>query len=82
MNTRPSLVCLTVLATSLAVHPAVKEQSAASSACSGPNGIRFNLEPRAHPVVQAAESVAFLPNGAGHGLDLVLATTTTSSTKI
>ena len=74
MNTRPSLLSLTILATFLTVHPAAKAQSAPSSPCSGPNGSRFNLEPRANAVVQAAESVAFLPNGAGHGLDLVLAT--------
>lgn len=49
---------------------------AVSSPCTGPNGSRFNLEPRANAVVQAAESVAFLHNGAGGGLDLVLATAT------
>lgn len=42
--------------------------------CSGPDGSRFNLEPRVNAVVQAAQSVAFLPNGANG--DLVVATAT------
>ena len=42
--------------------------------CSGPDGSRFNLEPRPNAVVQAAQSVAFLPNGANG--DLVVATAT------
>jgi hypothetical protein len=49
---------------------------AASSPCNGPNGSIFNLEPRSNAVTQAALSVAFLPDRAGAGLDLVLATAT------
>ena len=41
--------------------------------CTGPNGNRFNLEPRPNAVVQTADSVAVLPNGAGSGRDLVVA---------
>jgi hypothetical protein len=48
----------------------------AQSACTGPNGSRFNLEPRPNAVVQAARSVAFLPGRAGPDLDLVVATAT------
>lgn len=47
---------------------------AASSACTSPDGSRFNLEPRANAVVQAAQSVAFLLNGVSAGIDLVVAT--------
>ncbi len=46
----------------------------AQSGCTGPNGSRYNLEPRPNAVVQAARSVAFLPGRAGPGLDLVVAT--------
>lgn len=42
--------------------------------CSGPDGSRFNLEPRPNAVVQAAQSVAFLPNEPNG--DLVVATAT------
>ena len=48
----------------------------AQSACTGANGSRFNLEPRPNAVVQAARSVAFLPNRAGPNIDLVVATAT------
>ncbi len=50
--------------------------SGAQSGCSGPNGNRFNLEPRPNAVVQAARSIAFLPNRAGPNIDLVVATAT------
>ena len=48
----------------------------AQSGCMGPDGSRFNLEPRPNAVVQAARSVAFLPGRAGANLDLVVATAT------
>ncbi len=73
MNTRVALVMHTILAALLVSAISAR---AASSPCTGPNGSRFNLEPRANAVVQAAESVAFLHNAAGAGLDLVLATAT------
>jgi hypothetical protein len=44
--------------------------------CDPANGGRFNLEPRPNAVVQVARSVAFLPNRAGPGLDLVVTTGT------
>jgi hypothetical protein len=49
---------------------------ATGSGCSSRDGSRFNLEPRPNAVVQAAESVAFLPNRVGPGIDLVVATAT------
>jgi hypothetical protein len=49
---------------------------AAAAGCTGPNGSRFNLEPRLNAVVQSARSVAFLPNRAGPGIDLVFASGT------
>ena len=49
---------------------------AAASPCVGSNGSRFNLEPRPNAVVQAAQSVAVLPNRAAPGIDLVVATAT------
>ncbi len=48
--------------------------AAASTGCNSPNGNRFNLEPRPNAVVQAAESVALLPDRAGANIDLVVAT--------
>jgi hypothetical protein len=48
--------------------------ASAQSACAGPNGSRFNLEPRPNAVVQAARSVAFLPDRVGPNVDLVVAT--------
>jgi len=51
-------------------------QAVGSSPCTGPNGSRFNLEPRPNAVVQAAQSVAVLPSRAAPGIDLVLATAT------
>jgi hypothetical protein len=44
---------------------------AATSPCNGPNGNRFNLEPRPNAVVQVARSVAVLPNPARNN-DLVV----------
>lgn len=61
--------CISVWATLSGVCPAN-----AQSGCTGPNGSRFNLEPRPNAVVQAARSVAFLPGRAGPNIDLVVAT--------
>src|SRR5690348_9822811 len=47
-----------------------------STPCTGPNGSRFNLEPRTNAVIQAAQSVAFLPNAGQSGDDLIVATAT------
>jgi hypothetical protein len=63
------LFCIAALAGLWSVSPAH-----AQSGCTGPNGSRFNLEPRPNAVVQAARSVAFLPGRAGPNLDLVVAT--------
>ena len=46
----------------------------AQSGCTGPDGNRFNLEPRPKAVVQVALSVAMLPNRVGPDEDLVVAT--------
>ncbi len=59
----------------LGLH-AVAGAQAVGSACTAPNGNRFNLEPRPNAVVQTAESVAVLPNRAAPGIDLVVATAT------
>src|SRR5690349_3141957 len=48
----------------------------AQSSCTGPDGQRFNLEPRANAVVQAAQSVAFLRGAGANGTDLVVGTAT------
>jgi hypothetical protein len=48
----------------------------AQSGCAPTNGNRFNLEPRPNAVVQAAQSVAFLPNRVAPNTDLVVATAT------
>jgi len=45
-----------------------------NSACTGPNGILFNREPRSNAIVQVAQSVAFLPGRTGQGNDLLVAT--------
>lgn len=76
MNPRPIRLSLAILAAFFGLQTASVAQSSAPSPCTAPNGSRFNLEPRPNAVVQAAESVAFLPDGAGQGLDLVLATAT------
>jgi hypothetical protein len=55
---------------------AASDALAATSPCVGSNGSRFNLEPRANAVVQAAQSVAVLPNRAAAGIDLIVATAT------
>lgn len=66
----PGIVyCVAALATAGVAHPAN-----AGSGCTGPNGSRFNLEPRRNAVVQAARSVAFLANRVGPNIDLVVAT--------
>lgn len=48
----------------------------AQPGCTGPNGSIFNLEPRLHAVVQAAQSVAVLPGAGSGGGDLIVATAT------
>jgi hypothetical protein len=54
----------------LACLPAARAQSG----CTGPDGSLFNLEPRPNAVVQAALSVAMIPNRVGANMDLVVAT--------
>jgi hypothetical protein len=72
---RCSLI-VTVLLGLLSLQTLANAQQPNTSPCTGPNGSRFNLEPRPNAVVQAAQSVAFLPNGAAQHDDLVLATAT------
>jgi hypothetical protein len=45
---------------------------AANPPCNGPNGSRFNLEPRTNAVVQVARSLAVLPNPVNNN-DLIVA---------
>ena len=66
--------CVSILLTLIAVCAAARAQSG----CTGPNGHRFNLEPRPNAVVQVARSVAFLPGRAGPSVDLVVATVSAS----
>ena len=58
------------LSVALVLVPAARAQSG----CTGPDGNRFNLEPRPNAVVQTALSVAMLPNRVGPDMDLVVAT--------
>jgi hypothetical protein len=76
MKTRSFIVTLAMLLGSFGLNTVTSALAAGSSPCTGPNGSRFNLEPRPNAVVQAAESVAVLPDRAGLGLDLVVATAT------
>jgi len=75
MRTRDILLCLSVFVGALCVATNSSAQ-APSTACTGPNGSRFNLEPRTKAVIQAAQSVAFLPSAGQSGDDLVVATAT------
>ena len=75
MRTRNLFLCLSVFAGALCL-PASSNAQAPTTACTGPNGSRFNLEPRANAVIQAAQSVAFLPNAGESGNDLIVATAT------
>jgi hypothetical protein len=76
MKTQNHFVHLASLLFIFTLHAAASANAAGISPCTSPNGNIFNLEPRPNAVVQAALSVAFLPNRAGAGLDLVLATAT------
>jgi hypothetical protein len=67
---------LAILLLLFTLHAAASANAAGSSPCTAPNGNIFNLEPRPNAITQAALSVAFLPNRAGAGLDLVVATAT------
>jgi hypothetical protein len=67
---------LTILLFLFTLHAVASAKAAGSSPCTAANGSIFNLEPRPNAVTQAALSVAFLPNRAGAGLDLVVATAT------
>jgi hypothetical protein len=58
------------LSAALVALPAARAQSG----CTGPDGNRFNLEPRPNAVVQTALSVAMLPNRVAPAVDLVVAT--------
>src|SRR5579862_8524332 len=46
--------------------------SPTSVGCGTTSGTRFNLESRVSPTVQNSESVAFLLNGGGQGVDLIV----------
>lgn len=73
---KTSSVIMSVLLGLLIAQTPAKAQESKASPCTGPNGSRFNLEPRPDAVVQAAQSVAFLHDRAGQDIDLVLATAT------
>src|ERR1700685_2851447 len=76
MKTHGHVAHLTILLFLFTLHASANARAAGSSPCTAPNGSIFNLEPRPNAVTQAALSVAFLPNRAGKGLDLVVATAT------
>jgi hypothetical protein len=76
MKTHGHVAYLTILLFLFTLHASASTNAAVSSPCTAPNGSIFNLEPRPNAVTQAALSVAFLPNRAGAGLDLVVATAT------
>jgi hypothetical protein len=76
MKTHSHVAHLTILLFLFTLHAVASARAAGSSPCTSANGNIFNLEPRPNAVTQAALSVAFLPNRAGAGLDLVLATAT------
>jgi hypothetical protein len=76
MKTHGHVARLTILLFLFTLHASASAKAAGSSPCTAPNGSIFNLEPRPNAVTQAALSVAFLPNRAGAGLDLVVATAT------
>src|ERR1700686_3815892 len=75
MKTHRARLILTIPLGFLALMATANAQLAGSP-CPGGNGSRFNLEPRNNAVVQAAQSVAVLPNRAAPGVDLVVATAT------
>jgi hypothetical protein len=70
----PGLPALSQAQTPIVLSTVAEDRIGESSSCSGPNGSRFNLEPRPNAVTQSALSVAFLPNRAGPGTDLVVTT--------
>ena len=74
MTTRSALRRLAACAVALCLPLAAHAEQDAGAGCAGPNGSRFNLEPRPNAVVQAARSVAFLQGRAAPGIDLVVAT--------
>jgi len=76
MKTHGHVAHLTILLFLFTLHAAASAKAAGSSPCTAANGSIFNLEPRPNAATQAALSVAFLPNRAGAGLDLVVATAT------
>ncbi len=74
---RPHVIAFAFAVSMMGLCGAISAQTsppAASTGCNSPNGNRFNLEPRPNAVVEAAESVAVLPNRAGANIDLVVAT--------
>lgn len=73
MKAYPIGFVLAIFVTAAALGSAQTSRPAATG-CNSPDGSRFNLEPRLNAVVQAAESVALLPNRAGANVDLVVAT--------
>ena len=76
MKTPASVVMVLMLIGFLSLPAGAAAQSSGTSPCTGRNGRRFNLEPRQNAVVQAAQSVALLPNRAAQGTDLIVATAT------
>ncbi len=75
MKTQHARLILTILLVFLGPMATANAQ-VTGSPCAGPNGSRFNLEPRHNAVAQAAQSVAVLRNRAAQGVDLVVATAT------
>jgi hypothetical protein len=76
MKSHGHVAHLTILLFLFTLYASASAKAAGSSPCTAPNGSIFNLEARPNAVTQAALSVAFLPNRAGAGLDLVVATAT------
>jgi len=74
MKSRTNLLMFLALIVMLGLRAAAKAQDAGTASCSGPNGNKFNLEPRPDALNQTARSVAILLNGAGSGTDLVVGT--------
>ena len=74
MKVYPIAFVLAIFVAAAATGSAQTSRPVAGTGCNSPNGSRFNLEPRLNAVVQAAESVALLPNRAGANVDLVVAT--------
>lgn len=74
MKPRTIILTIPILTGVLGLYSPSQAQEPATASCTGPNGNRFNLEPRPGAVNQTTRSVAFLLNGAAPGTDLVVET--------